>query len=61
MTSTSTQETQLHRRTLLAGAAGLGILGITGIELASAQPASAAGHDPQDGRAAIIPPDAANA
>lgn len=57
MTSTTKQETQLHRRSLLFGAAGLSILGITGIELASAQPASATGHDPQDGHAAIIPPD----
>ena len=59
---------QLHRRSLLAVAAGLSILCLTaGIELASAQPASAqqasaqpasaTGHDPQDGHAAIIPPE----
>lgn len=49
----------LSRRSLVTGAAGLSILGVAGIELASAQPAAATGgngHTPSGARAALVPP-----
>lgn len=60
MNDTAPHEPPVSRRTMITGATGLGILGVAGIELASAGPAAAdgggGGHRPE-ARPAIIPPE----